>query len=123
MKFILQRHDGVPMVTLEGFVFHKEKHKDYPSYCGAGKGLQEKLIPETFYGLRISAACHTHDDFWINSDKGDLDFLMSNALFLLNSLMIISNKGSIWLVFLRSYRAIKYFFAVNTVGKKIYKNG
>lgn len=123
MRFILQRFEGIPLITTDDFFFENVPLEEYPSYCGAGKGIGDLIVPETVWGLRIAVACHTHDDFWAKSEKSDRDYFLSNGIFLLNTLMVICNRSNLFLIMPRSYRAIKYFYAVNSIGKKYFKRG
>ena len=99
-----------------------QTHDDYESYCGAGKGLGDTIVPETMYGMRISHICHIHDVSWEVSDGGLSDFAISNAMFLFNLIIFVTRKSNILLRYARACRCVTYFKAVNKIGWPIYKS-
>jgi hypothetical protein len=93
---------------------------NFPSCCGAGQGFGDIIVPETLWGLRISAACFIHDWMWNNADCTWEYFHSSNAIFLRNMLEIIETQ-SIWMLKpFRRHRASMYFAAVDTVGASVF---
>lgn len=90
--------------------------------CGAGDGIQERLVPETIYGLRITRACSIHD-FSFEVAESDEDFILANIAFLYNIMAIIdarsANAAMRWV---RRYRAMTYYNSVQELGKTAFEN-
>ena len=56
MKTKLMLIDGVQFVVRDGYEPPCDKLEDFPNSCGAGDGWGDKLVPDKFLGLRVSAA-------------------------------------------------------------------
>ena len=84
--------------------------------CGAKGGMN---VPDTMYFLCVTQACNVHDWMW-KEGKTFADFLFSNAVFIMNLVILITSYGSKWLAPLRLARATKYFLAVQTLGEENY---
>lgn len=90
--------------------------------CGPGRGVLEKIVPDTIYGLRVSAACDIHDKMYMwgatISDKDEAD-----RVFLNNLIRLIEAAGG-WrfLVRLRLRRARIYYEAVSHFGGPAFWN-
>jgi hypothetical protein len=95
---------------------HQLPLEEFPSFCGAGGGLGDAIVPETCYGLRLSASCFIHDISWLVAEASWAAFHQSNSMFLHNSLAIIQARSRFPLKQLRAYRAVTYFNAVDTLG-------
>jgi len=87
--------------------------------CGAANAAID-YVPDTIYGLNISAACDIHDyGYWLGGLKEDK--YISDLFLLINTLQIIKQHGGNKLMLtLRYSRAIKYFFAVDFFGKEAF---
>jgi len=96
---------------IEWPAIHLEK---FGTYCGPGHGIGDLLVPDTMWGLKVSAACYVHDFMWAVAEPSWADFHYSNSVFLHNLLRIIDAHGGI-LKYLRSYRAVTYYAAVDSV--------
>jgi hypothetical protein len=81
--------------------------------CGT-KGLCGYLIPDTIWGLKITAACDIHD-FMYAVGKTLKDKEEADRVFFNNMLRLI-DKGSPWLKWLRRRRAKTYYDAVCLLG-------
>jgi hypothetical protein len=91
--------------------------------CGPGRGILERLVPETAYGLRLSAACSIHD-FMYRYGFTDQDKVDADEVFLNNMIRIIEVKtSSKILMFLRLRRARTYYLAVKLFGGPAFWNG
>lgn len=112
MKIQKVKVNGITLYAPEGY---EPPNGEVPDCCGAGRGLGEALVPETMWGLRISPACHIHDFSWEVADREDFTF--TNFLFLANLLILIWHGSSKLMYWLRSYRAMTYFNAVQVVGR------
>ncbi len=90
--------------------------------CGTG-GWKGALVPETMYGLKITAACNIHDWMYLRgqtmADKEEADRVF------LNNLLRLINFGSSWgwLKALRRRRALKYYHAVRLAGGPAFWDG
>lgn len=90
--------------------------------CGTA-GWKGAIIPETFYGLKITAACNIHDWMYLKgqtaADKEEAD-----RVFLNNLLRIIDAETRWgWLKWLRRRRALKYYHAVRIAGGPAFWDG
>lgn len=90
--------------------------------CGTS-GVAGKLVPDTLYGLSITAACNIHDHMYeiglFIKDKEEAD-----RIFLNNMLRIIKAHNRFrWLTKLRAARAHTYYLAVKTFGGPAFWNG
>jgi len=111
--------EGVPLLAPMDFEPAAESFAGYPSYCGAGDGWGDRLIPETLLGLSVSPACHIHDKTW-DRWQGVVGFLLGNALFLVNMISIIYHRSAFLLRPYRFGRAILYFIGVTTFGRSVF---
>ena len=93
----------------------------FSSFCGAGKGFGDTIVPESIWGLPISPACYIHDKMWAEADATWEAFHAANSIFLRNLIALIdvqsSNRFS---AAFRRYRAVTYYNAVDTFGSKIF---
>lgn len=67
----------------------------WPSYCGAGDGAGDWIVPESIRGVRVSPACFIHDVDWATSPDTISEFLAANFLFFLNCRSLINACSSI----------------------------
>ena len=96
---------------------------EFPSYCGAGEGLQEKAIPETFYGQSQSHNCFIHDITHTIFKPTRNSFHLSNMMLLQNCLSTIRVKSNPLMKYLRERRALKYYDGVETeIGFRCFLN-
>lgn len=97
----------------------EEEKNEICNGCGAKNGLD---VPDTFYGLDISAACMIHD--WMYHIGSTLaDKLFADAIFRLNLSLIIDDSNKWYnkaLAPLRHSRAGKYYTAVALWGDTAY---
>ena len=67
MELITSNYKNIPfIVPAVGFMWPQEIN--FPSCCGAGTGVQEKVIPDNFYGVNVSPACWIHDQMFTLAD-------------------------------------------------------
>ena len=114
---------GVAYLVPEEFEFIDREICNYPSFCGAGKGIGDKIVPEFIGGLRISHICHGHDESFDAANYTFVDFIISNMMFAYNLLVYLSSKSGTR--FSRYWRGIKgsiYVLAVCTIGWKVFKD-
>ena len=87
---------------------------DFPSFCGAGKGLGDWLVPEKNHGAILSPACFVHDIMWSTSYDTYLHFQKANNTFLKNlKSCVYSQLKDPKIAYLRCYG---YWLAVSTIG-------
>lgn len=100
-----------------------DSFESFPSYCGAGEGIGDLIVPETIIGLNVSPACWIHDYSWNIAEDTPEHFFETNGYFLLNMLSIINRRSSSTLMqIMRGYRAMTYYNAVSTAGIKIFED-
>ncbi len=122
MKFKIQYFHDIMFITEESFRFCNKTFLFYPSFCGAGKGIGDKIIPEKMYGLKVSPACHIHDDMWDKASDTFFEFMLTNMIFIFNIWMIIiHSKGNKFIKMLRCLRAVTYFTGVFIFGRSVFK--
>lgn len=92
---------------------------DFPTYCGAGDGLGDLLVPDSIYGMRVAPACLIHDIDWLVSSGTYAGFSRDNRRFLKNLLSIWRSNSSIFPV-LRYIGCWRYYFAVQFFGYRNY---
>jgi hypothetical protein len=83
--------------------------------CGT-KGLCGVIVPDTFYGLCVTAACDIHDFMYVTG-KTIEDKIRADSTFLNNMLRLIdAGTRCSWLKRLRARRARAYYEAVKRFG-------
>ena len=122
--FSTKRSVLIPIVHPVEVFIRERVLENYSSFCGAGSGLGDLIVPETIFGVRVSPACFVHDQMFDKAKPLQMDLLVSNAVFMtnLNSLIVQMSRMSKFnpLYHLRMYRMTTYFDAVNTIGSEIF---
>lgn len=81
--------------------------------CGTA-GWKGDLVPDSIWGLNITAACNAHDwDYEYGKTATDKE--IADMRFLRNMIRLINKKGGV-LAPIRRYRAMTYYNAVAEVG-------
>jgi hypothetical protein len=114
--------NGVSLICREGYIPPSFKMDLIKDCCGAGEGLGNLLVPDSILGLRITAACSIHDDWFENAGNTWEDFHQGNYLLFVNILTIIRELSAQWLKSIRMHLALIYFDAVDTLGVIVFKN-
>jgi len=58
----------------------------FPTFCGAGDGLGDSIVPDKVRGVILTPACFVHDIDWaLSSSRSVYHFVMSNVYFLFNN--------------------------------------
>ncbi len=110
-----------PITAPENIKFPSPYMDEFKSYCGAGEGIGDLIVPEKLFGLKISPACFVHDNMWDNAEPTWKYFHFSNSIFLSNMIAIIETQSSSSILkHMRMYRAVTYFNAVDTIGNRIF---
>lgn len=82
--------------------------------CGPGK-LGAAVVPDTFWGLRVTVVCDIHD--WMCNDaQNDWGRFIADLVFIINLILLIRARSTTWLRYPRYYRAVTYFNAVRVYG-------
>lgn len=105
----------VPAFLVDLWPYHL-RLADFPTFCGAGAGIGDMLVPESAWGLKLSSVCFIHDLSWAVAAATWAEFHQANTMMLYNTLRLIMVKSKTPLKQLRSYRAVTYFNAVDTFG-------
>jgi hypothetical protein len=64
--------------------------KKFPSFCGAGDGIRDIIVPEKVRGAILSPACFIHDIDWaLAPSRSVYHFIMSNVHFLFNNRALV----------------------------------
>lgn len=119
MQLITSNYKNIPLLTpAVGFMWPKTPlETPFPSCCGAGNGIQEKVIPDNFYGVNVSPACWIHDQMFTLADPAWEDFYLANDTFIHNLKQIIEHEsGNRVMKQLRIIRAYEYYAAVMLPG-------
>ncbi|HAR38590.1 MAG TPA: hypothetical protein DCS09_08505 [Porphyromonadaceae bacterium] len=90
----------------------------WPSFCGAGDGIGDWLVPEKVHGVCISPACFIHDVDWALSPYSIREFLAANWRLFCNAKALIMISDLPWA---KKQMAISrvaglYLVAVSTIG-------
>lgn len=125
IKTGLKLFDGVPLrvpiINSNLVEFPHPTFKGFPTYCGAGSGFGDWIVPDRAMGLSLSPACFIHDLCWgLATTWGE--FHQSNMIFLENMRSIISHRShDRFEKFLRYTIAFLYYSVVNnTIGAYIF---
>ncbi len=94
----------------------------YPSFCGAGSGIGDLIVPEYIGGMKCSHICHIHDEWWEACDPTWIAFLRGNMAFGYNlAVYLATGRGGFIDRAWRLFKGALYVGAVSTVGWKIFK--
>lgn len=123
MKIKMVSFHNVQYQTPEDFEFLDKSLDDYPSFCGAGSGIGDKIVPEKIGGMPCSHICHIHDEWWTACPPEWIAFLRGNMAFGYNLAVYLgTGKGNFFIKLGRLVKGAVYVGAVSTVGWKIFKN-
>jgi len=90
----------------------------FPSFCGAGEGFGDRIVPEDIFGVCISPACFIHDVDWACSPDTIREFLAANFRFARNARsLILASSLPWWKKEIAVSRAYTFWLgAVTTIG-------
>lgn len=122
MKTQILEFHGVDYHVPDPFEFLVKELVDYPSFCGAGSGIGDRIVPEKIGGMPCSHICHVHDEWWEYCDSTWIAFIRGNMAFGYNLAVYLATGGGgfrerVW----RLVKGVAYVGAVSTVGWKIFK--
>jgi hypothetical protein len=87
---------------------------EFPNFCGAGSGIGEILVPDTFYGLSMRHNCYIHDGCFTLLPPNKKNWHLANSIMLINNLTTIRERGNRFIKPFRNIRAMHYFEAVES---------
>ncbi len=91
--------------------------------CGVGRGILEKLVPDTIWGLDIREACKIHDHMYTVAHARIECKEEADRVFFNNMVRIVEfNTTGKLLTRLRVSRANKYYLAVKNFGGPAFWN-
>ena len=122
MNIEIVKFNNVGYIVPVGFEFLDRFIHNYPSFCGAGSGIGDSIVPETIGGMRIAHICHVHDESWDQCASTWLAFIKTNMMFMFNLAVYLSSADAgIWQMLWRLFKGVLYVGAVSTIGWKIFK--
>lgn len=104
---------------------HELPLKDWPTFCGAGDGVGDKLVPDTmcfnnWFGghstAYINPACFIHDITSAICDHTVEDFQFSNRLMLKNSISLVNSQLNFIHAWAARRRCVFYYRSVDVFG-------
>lgn len=87
---------------------------DWPTFCGAGQGFGDWLVPDTIYGVRVAPACLQHDVEWAIADGSYKAFMTANCRFRRNLGAMVKIQLTGWRRSLAVARCNTYFLVVSS---------
>lgn len=118
-RLVFIRYGDIPLQVptwLSGIWRYDLPLKDFPSFCGAGGGLGDWLVPEKMYGAIVSPACFVHDIMWSTSYDSYMHFQRANNIFYWNLRACVNAQLPGLKCQLAHMRCLAYYLAVSTVG-------
>lgn len=89
--------------------------------CGPGRGILERIVPETVYGLCITPACAIHDFMYKVGPPTGEGKQEADTVFLNNMVRIVeANTTKLPLLYLRLWRVRTYYIMVSRFGGVAY---
>ena len=98
---------------------------DWPTFCGAGDGLGDRIVPDHICSVSVSPCCFEHDISWALAENSFAAFMKANLRLWLNlrSLVLANYNKKLYPQVIVEWRCFGFFLAVSTVGKKFFKAG
>jgi len=114
--------NAVKLFAPAGYWMLTPEQKEYlTNGCGT-RGFGGIIVPDKFYGLRVTEACNIHD-YMYQIGETDQDKIDADDVFLNNMLRIIRAAGGPKLIYwLRRRRALIYYQAVHLCGGPAFWN-
>lgn len=126
MDFIKITYFGAELEIPKFLLKHWPSEKDlsldqWPTFCGAGEGFGDLVVPDVRCGVNVSCVCFVHDIGWAIADRDNTGFLKSNSRFFFNlrSLLLANSSKSRWKI---EWTAFYYLLGVTTIGSKCFKS-
>jgi hypothetical protein len=87
----------------------------WPSYCGAGDGFNDWIIPEKICGVIVSPACFIHDIEWTICEPSKAAAMEANWRFYQNlrNIVLANRNSSKYSKKKVEWNCLKYFWGVN----------
>lgn len=117
----------IPVFNGQPIRFPHPTFDGFPTYCGAGSGIGDLVVPDVIYEIPISVDCFIHDICWRYCEYTVADFNQSNLIFYENILRTFKHFVPIEVDdkyrVNRYGRATTYYTAVQTgFGPAIFKH-
>lgn len=94
---------------------------DWPTYCGAGDGIGDWLVPDLIHGSRVCPACFVHDIDWSIADGSVEQFHKANKRFLANLKALVALQSTGVKRYWSYLRCHTYAMVVDScIGRKSY---
>lgn len=94
--------------------------KNWPTFCGAGNGFGDWIVPDWVKRVCISPECLVHDIEWAIANGSWRAFQSANNRFLRNLISRLISKLNGFMLIRGLVWAVGYWAAVSTVGWKCY---
>ncbi len=103
---------------------HQVPLASFPTFCGAGDGWGDRVVPDRIFLLPIAPCCFIHDIDWTICAATEVEFHLANVRFRHNLLELIRERSR-WLAvrLLRERRALTYYQMVETAGRRFFTQG
>ncbi|MBU1567728.1 MAG: hypothetical protein KJ630_19150 [Proteobacteria bacterium] len=122
MDITTKEYCGVTYLTPKTFEFAYVTIDEYPSFCGAGEGIGDLIVPERIGGHSCSHICHCHDHSWAICKNTFVEFMVGNMMFLFNLITYLMRFGNPWKRGKNMLIGLGYAIVVSSpVGWKIFK--
>lgn len=100
MNFVKISYWGADLTIpdfLESLWPHDLPPEEWPTFCGAGQGLGDKIVPDHIGTVSLSPAGFCHDVEWACSAKTLSTFVGANGRFFLNCVsLIMAADMNVW---------------------------
>ena len=117
----------IPLIGGSPMEYPYDTLEAFDSYCGAGNGVGNWVVPESIFAIPIKHCCFTHDTMFEIGEPTWQDFWQSNKVFRQNIVRTIEalepvDQRKDKYHEDRYYRADTYYMAVNSdLGRFFYK--
>lgn len=117
MKYVkLKYHDA--LIEVPGFLSSMLPENlpldHWPSFCGAGDGIGDWIVPDRIKRTCISDACMVHDIDWSIADGSWRMFQADNNRFLRNLISRLISKLNGWMLVRSLIWAVVYWLVVSS---------
>ena len=86
----------------------------WPSFCGAGDGVGNRLVSDYIQGISIKVVCYIHDIEWATTTDTREAFHAANRRFFRNLVALLNDRLSGSQLLWGINEAALYYFAVNS---------
>ena len=86
----------------------------WPTFCGAGDGIGDRIVPDTIDGICVSPVCLDHDCSWAISPNTYAAFQAANNRFFKNLVSFLWSRLDGWQLVRALGRCTLYYAAVSS---------